>query len=135
MLHLCLHLQQLTPRQTLRFTPSTAIPNIIKENCNFAYYFNKTDIKPAVLVGGNEIILANWPNNKHIECNVNNDIPVKIPSFPYILLNQCVCNCEIEVENHFPVESLAACQDTISKLIMYFNMNIALINYFDNLTD
>ena len=60
---------------------------IIKENCNFAHYFNKTDIKPAVLDGGNKIILANWPNNKHIECNVNSDIPVKRPSLPYVLLN------------------------------------------------
>ena len=49
-----------------------------------AYYSNKIDIKPAGLDGGNEIILANWPNDKHNECNVNNDIPVKIPSFPYI---------------------------------------------------
>ena len=60
---------------------------IIKENCNFVYYFDKTNIKPAVLDGRNEIILANWPNNKHIECNVNNDIPVKIPSFPCVLLH------------------------------------------------
>ena len=36
------------------------------------------NIKPAVLDGGNEIILANWPNNKHIECNVNSEIQVKI---------------------------------------------------------
>ena len=75
---------------------------IINEDCNFVYYFNKTDIKPAVLDGGNEIILANWPNNKHIECNINNDIPVNIPSFPYVLVSQSVlCNCEIEVENNF----------------------------------
>ena len=53
---------------------------IIKENCNFAYYFNKTDIKTEVLNGGNEIILANWPNNRHIECNIDNDIPVKYPA-------------------------------------------------------
>ena len=64
---------------------------VIKENCNaFAYYFNKTNIKPAVLNGGNEIILANWPNSKHIECNINNDIPVKVPSFPYVLVNRSV---------------------------------------------
>ena len=31
---------------------------IIKENCNFAYYFNKTTIKPVVLDGGNEIIFG-----------------------------------------------------------------------------
>ena len=73
---------------------------IIKENCNFAYCFNNTNIKAAVLDGGNEIILANWP--KHIECNTNNNIPVKIPSFPYTLLNKSVlCNCEIEAENQF----------------------------------
>ena len=32
---------------------------IIKDNCNLASYFNKTDIKLAVLDGENEIILAN----------------------------------------------------------------------------
>ena len=33
--------------------------NIITENCNFAYYFIKTDIKPTFLNGRSEIILAN----------------------------------------------------------------------------
>ena len=46
-----------------------------------------------------------------------------------------LCNCEIKVENHFLLESLAACQDTKSKLIMYFLVNTAFIIYFDNLTD
>ena len=88
-----------------------------------------------VLEGGNEIILANWLNNTHIECNVNNDIPARIPSFPFVLLNRSViCNCEIEVENHFLLESLAACQGTKSISIMYFTVNTAFINYFDNLT-
>ena len=72
--------------------------DIIKENCNFAYYFNKTDITPMVLYGGNEIILANLPDDKHIICNVNNDIPFKIPSHPYVLVN---CNCGIEAEITF----------------------------------
>ena len=44
--------------------------DIIKENCNFKFYFNKTDITPTVLDGGNKIVLANWPNDKHIICNV-----------------------------------------------------------------
>ena len=48
---------------------------IIKENCDFQYYFNNTEVKPAVLDGGHEIILANWPNNKHVICNDNNNIP------------------------------------------------------------
>ena len=42
--------------------------DIIKNNCNFNFYFNKTDITPAVLDGGEEIVLVNWPNDKHIIC-------------------------------------------------------------------
>ena len=34
-------------------------PDIIKENCKFTFYYNKTDITPSVLNGGNKIILAN----------------------------------------------------------------------------
>ena len=33
--------------------------DIIKENCNFESFFNRTNIKPTVLDGGNETILAN----------------------------------------------------------------------------
>ena len=51
-------------------------PDIIKENCKFTLYFNKADITPTVLGGGNKLILANWPDDKHIICNINNDIPV-----------------------------------------------------------
>ena len=106
------------------------------EICNFAHYFNKTDIRSAVLDGGNEIIVANWPNNEHIECIINNDIPVKIHSFPYVSVNQNVLgNCEIEVENLFILESLAACHDTKSKLVMYFMVNTAFINFLDNQTN
>ena len=36
--------------------------NTIKENFNFKFYYNKTNISPTVLDGGHEIILANWPN-------------------------------------------------------------------------
>ena len=76
---------------------------------------------------------------KHIICNINNDIPVKIPSHPYILVNGSVfCNCGIEAENNFLLESLAACHDADSKLVMYFMVNTAFVSYFDffdNLTD
>ena len=66
---------------------------IIKKKSNFEYYFNKTDIKPTEFDGRNEINLVNWPDDKHIICNVNNDIPVKIPSYPYVLVNRSVlCN-------------------------------------------
>ena len=110
--------------------------DIIKENCNFAYYFNKTDIKPRVLDVRNEIILANWPDNKHIVCNVNNDIAFKIPSFPYILVNTSVlCNCGIEAENNFLLAYLAAYHNAESELVMYFTVNTVSVNYLDNLTE
>ena len=90
------------------------------------------DITLTVLDGGNEIILANWPNDKHIICTINNDIQIEIPSHPYVLVNRSIlCNCGIEAENNFLLESLAACHDTNTKLIMYFTMNTAFTNYID----
>ena len=104
----------------------------IKENCRFKFYYNKTDINPTALDGGNEIILANWPNGKHITCNINNDIPIKIPSYPYALVNGCVlCNYGIEAEKYLLLESLAACHGINSKLVMYFAVNTAFINHLD----
>ena len=111
----------------------------IKENCNFKFYYNTTDISPAVLDGRNEINLVNWPNNKEILCNINNDIPVRIPSHPYLLINgNILCNCGTEVDNHYLLVSLAACNNTNSKLITYFTINTAFANYLDmfpNLTE
>ena len=88
--------------------------------------------------GGNEIILANWPTNKHIICAINNHILIEIPSHPYILVNRSVlCNCRIEAENNYLLESLVACHDSNSKLIMYFTINNAFTNYLNkfNLTE
>ena len=56
--------------------------DIIKKKCDFIFNYNKSDITPTVLDGGNEIILANWPNDKHIICTINNDLLIKIPSHP-----------------------------------------------------
>ena len=92
---------------------------IIKQNCDFLFYYNKTDITPAVLYGGNEIIIANWPTDKHIICSINNDIPIEIPSHPYVMVNRSVlCNCGIKAENNYLLKSLAACHDSDSKLVM-----------------
>ena len=63
-------------------------PEIIKETCDFNFYFNKTDVKPSVLDGGHQIILANWPSYKRIICTYNNNIPIDIPSHPYVLLDR-----------------------------------------------
>ena len=113
--------------------------DIIKSNCNFDFYFNKTDITPTVLDGCDEIVLANWPNDKYIICNINNDIPVKIPSHPYVLVNRSVlCNCSIEADNHYLLESIATCDNKDSKLVKYFTIYMAFANHLDmfpNLND
>ena len=71
--------------------------DVIRANCEFQYYYNKTDIKPTILDGGLQIILANWPNYRKIMCSHNNNIPVKIPGHPYVLMNQSILyNCDIE---------------------------------------
>ena len=96
------------------------------------------DITPTVHGRGNEIILANWPNDKHIICTINNNIPIEIPGHPYVLVNRSIlCNCGIEAENNFLLESLAACHDANTNLVIYFMVNTVFTNYIDqfNLTE
>ena len=48
-----------------------------------------------------------------------------------------MCNCSIEGDNHYLLESLATCDNRDSKLIMYFTINMTFANYlemFPNLT-
>ena len=100
----------------------------IKENCVFDYYYNTTDVKPSILGGGHEIVLANWSSFKWLVCSTNNNIPLEIPSHPYVLLNRTIlCNCIIEAENNFLLESIAACDpdSTNVDLEMYFVANTA----------
>ena len=103
------------------------------------FILTEQTLLPTVSDGGDEIVLANWPNYKHIICKTNNDIPVKIPSHPYVLVNRGIlCNCGIEVDNHYLLELIAACDNRKSKLVMYFTINMAFTNYlemFPNITE
>ena len=109
-----------------------------KENCIFDYYFNTTDVKPSILDGGYKIVLANWPSFKRMVCTTHNNIPIEIPSHPYVLLNKTVlCNCIIEADNNFLLESIAACDPASTEvdLEMYFVANTAFLDYFEGLID
>ena len=65
---------------------------------------------------------------------MNNDIPFKIPSHPYVLVNRSVlCNCGIEADNHYLFESLAACDKKANNLVMFFPINMAFTNYLNML--
>ena len=107
----------------------------IKDNCVFDYYYNKTDVKPSIIDAGYEIVLANWPSFKRI-CSTHNNIPIEIPSHLYVLLNRMVlCNCTIEAESNFLLESIAACDPVgdSADLEVYFMANTAFLDYFDEL--
>ena len=45
-----------------------------------------------------------------------------------------MCNCDVEAESNFLLESLAACKGSEAKtdLEMYFTIDLAFINYFDD---
>ena len=105
---------------------------IIKENCEFQYNYNKTDIKPSVLDGGNEIILANWPKTKYEVCKDNHKYPIKIPRHPYVLLKRSVlCNCDIHAEDHSLLELIAACPGKQLYMTIYYTVNTAFMHYLD----
>ena len=112
--------------------------DVIRANCKFQYYYNKTNIKPTVHDGGFQIILANWPNYRKIMCSHNNNIPVNIPGHPYVLMNRSILyNCDIEAESKSLLECLAACKDPDAKtdLEMHFTVNLAFTNYFDDILE
>ena len=78
----------------------------------------------------------NGLTHSHIICNINNDIPVKIPSHPYVLVDRGIlCNCGLEADNHHLLESLAACNNEHTKLKMYFPINLAFTNYLDEMSN
>ena len=105
---------------------------IIKENCEFQYFYNKTDVKPAILDRGNEIILDNWPKSKYVICKDNHEYPIKIPRYPYVLLERSVlCNCDIHTEEHSLLESIATCPGKQSDLTIYYTVNTTFMSYLD----
>ena len=62
----------------------------------------------------------------------------KFQVIPYVQVNRsALCNCGIEAENNYLLESLAACHNSSAKLIMYFTVNLAFTNYINqfNLTE
>ena len=109
----------------------------IKQNCNFEYHFNKTDITPSVLDSRQNIILANWPSYKRLICTYINNIPVNIPSRLYVLLDRNIlCNCDIEAEDNFLLESLATCgENNIQKLEMFYTVKLAFLDHLEDLPE
>ena len=46
------------------------------------------------------------------------------------------CNCDIEAEDNFLLESLAACgENNIQQLEMFFTVNLAFLDHLEDLTE
>ena len=90
-----------------------------------------------MLEGRQNIILANWPSYKRLICTYNNNIPVNIPSHPYVLLDRNIlCNCDIEEEDNFLLESLVACRENnVQKLDIFFTVNLVFLDHLEDLTE
>ena len=70
-------------------------------------------------------------------CSHNNNIPINIPGHPYVLMNQSIlCNCDIETESNFLLESLAACEgpDAINRPRNAFYSEFSLYELFRRYT-
>ena len=48
-----------------------------------------------------------------------------------------LCNCDVEAESNFLLESPAACEGSATKtdLEMPFTINLAFVNYFDDMIE
>ena len=90
-----------------------------------------------MLDSGENIILANWPSYKRLICTYNNNILVNIPSHPYVLLDRNIlCNCDVEAEDNFLLESLATCgENNIQKLEMFFTVSLAFLDHLEDLPE
>ena len=113
--------------------------DVIKENCKFLYYYNKTDIKPTMyLMVDFRSFWQTEPSYRKIMCSHNNNIPINIPGHPYVLMNRSIlCNCDVEAEGNFLLESLATCEgsETKTDLEMHFTINLAFMNHFDDMIE
>ena len=58
---------------------------------------------------------------------------LEFPIIHVLVYRSVLCNYCIEAENIFLFESLAACHDTDSKLMMHFTLITAFVNYLESL--
>jgi hypothetical protein len=108
-------------------------PDKIINECVFKYYYNTT-VQPAVLDGGDIIVLANIVNQKRLICTDNYNLAQPLPSHQYVMVNRSIlCNCEIEAGLMYILRSLGSCSDSSHLPPMYFTLNLAFYEKFKKL--
>ena len=112
----------LMKHRTRHSCESTILHNLgrkfVKENCDFKLYYNKT-VVPAVLDGGDTIVLANFDSRKRLNCekNHNLDTPMTLEHHQYQVINRSIlCDCKIEANMISVLKSASACTEKNSKI-------------------
>ena len=83
-----------------------------------------------------KITFCNWPVHRQLKCETNNDLSIPIPTYLYVLLSRSILyHCEMNQLITFSLESLAAFTGNASDFIMYFIVNIAFVNYINDMPD
>ena len=105
---------------------------VIKENCNFKYFYNATVI-PSVLDGGSQIVLANMINKK-LSCSDNFHLAKPLPEFSYVLVNRSIlCKCRIEGDLIYILQSIGSCSEPTGPLTLYFTANLAFLQFMQEI--
>ena len=103
---------------------------IIKQNCEFEYMFNTT-VTPAILDGGQQLVLANMDGPNELMCTDANNLGEPIANHPYVLVNRSIlCNCRFKSGYTYLYRSLGSCEEESTSDAMHFTINKAFHHYY-----
>ena len=119
---------------------------VVLENCKIKVMYNAT-VRPAVLDGGDKIILANMAKDKQLLCTLPDPIaqplpednsasifPRRLPAQTYLMMNrEVLCYCDIEADYHLVLQSIAGCPDSNEPIVYEYTVNQAFYGQFKEL--
>ena len=118
-----------------KYTCASAIffrlgPEEVKELCEFEYSFNKT-VTPAILDGGDQIVLANLPGEKYLQCRRDTgSIPLPSEHASYMVIDKgTLCECDLEVELLTLRNTLSSCNGSETRTTVKYILNEAFRLY------
>ena len=121
----------------------------VLQHCKIKVLYNGTTVRPAVLDGGNKIILANMAKDKELLCTVADPVglpypedssaiyfPRRLPKQTYLMLNrEILCYCDIEANYHLVLQSIAGCPESNEPVVYEYTINQAFYTQFKELLD
>ena len=104
--------------------------SLINEKFNFEYYHELTP-EPRVLYAGEYHLLAGLPIPWTFFCTKERQIPNPTEVRSYIIVKRTqLYLCSISAGPYYFQENVLSCEDENVDLHMYYNVNMAVVNYF-----